>query len=136
MLPTAHSCAHGCGHRRCCLAVGETVFLLTSPLPSVGVSTGEKRKRQQNDSLSRWPLLLLPMLKAENDTIVSSENTALQITCPRAGWISVLLLEWLRRRCEPPGARAHIVRVHIIAPIDPNQYHDVSDGVGDDNQTD
>ena len=29
-------------------------------------------------------------------------------TCPRAGWISVLLLEWLRDAAEPPGPRTHL----------------------------
>ena len=35
-----------------CLAVGETVILLRSPLPLVGVSIGMERGCQQNDSVS------------------------------------------------------------------------------------
>ena len=30
--------------------------------------------------------------------------------CPRAGWVSLLLLEWLRNAVQPPGSRTHIVK--------------------------
>ena len=28
-------------------------------------------------------------------------------TCPRAGWVSMLLLEWLRNAVQPPGSRTY-----------------------------
>ena len=70
-------------------AVGETLILLHPPLHSlhlVCVSVGMERRCQQNDSLANTTGLPAARPASMNHLL----------TCPRAGWISMLLLEWLR----------------------------------------
>ena len=48
----AQRSGHGAWRTRRQIAVGETIILLHSPLPLLGVSTGMKRGCRQNDSLA------------------------------------------------------------------------------------
>ena len=44
----------------------------------------------------------------------SSAATRLEDSTPRAGWVSVLLLESLRNAVQPPGSRTHHVRLRNL----------------------
>ena len=36
------------------------------------------------------------------------ELAAILASCPRAGWISMLLLDWLTKAVQPPGSRTDV----------------------------
>ena len=51
------------------------------------------------------------------DCCSSSPPMASQLTCRRAGWISILLLDWLWNAVQPLGSRTH------VGPLDPHLPH-------------
>ena len=45
--------------------------------------------------------------------------------CARAGWVSMLLLEWLQNAVQPPGARAHRPRRQRLQPAHVSSFKQV-----------
>ena len=108
--------AQGKGSMRVCLSVSLSfsLSLLTCSGPPCGGSDARlKRWDALCSSSSAHSALSRPSAQVPSE---SSCNTAVQNTCPRPGWVSMLLLDQLRNAGQPLGSVTHDLHAVLDRP--------------------